>query len=49
MDAMDATHYPTHNVRDTGWKHRYLMDAALDATAGERTRTDLVDSPATDS
>ena len=46
VDGMDATHYPTHNVSDTGWKHRYLMDTALDVTAGEHTRTDSADSPA---
>jgi hypothetical protein len=47
MDAMDATHYPTRNVSDTGGEPLYLMDAALDETAGERTRTNSVDSTAT--
>jgi hypothetical protein len=36
MDGTDVTHYPTRNVSDTGWKHQYVMDTALDVTAGER-------------
>jgi hypothetical protein len=44
---MDATHYPTRNVSDTGWKLRYRMDPALDETAGELPRTDSADSLAT--
>jgi hypothetical protein len=47
LDGMDATHYPTRDVSDTGWKHRYWMDATLDPTAGEGARTDSADSPAT--
>jgi hypothetical protein len=47
VDAMDATHYRTRNVGDTGWKYRYWMDTALDVTAGERIRTESMDSPAT--
>jgi hypothetical protein len=47
VDGMDATHYPTRNVSDTGSKQRYWMDPALDETAGERARTDSADSPAT--
>jgi len=47
VDAMDATHYPTRNVSDAGWKQRYWMDPALDETAVERTRTDATESPAT--
>jgi len=47
VDAMDGNQYPTRNVSDTGGKPPYLMDAALDETAGERTRTNSVDSPAT--
>jgi hypothetical protein len=47
VDGMDATHYPTRNVSATGWKQRCWMDGTLDATAGERTRTDSADSPAT--
>jgi hypothetical protein len=47
VDAVDETHYPTRNVSDTGWKHRYEMDATLDVIAGECTRTDSADSPAT--
>jgi hypothetical protein len=43
VDQMDATHYPTRNVSDTGGKHRYWVDAALDETAGGRTRTDSAD------
>jgi hypothetical protein len=47
VDQMDATHYPTHNLGDTGGKHHYWVDAALDETAGGPTRTDSADSPAT--
>jgi hypothetical protein len=47
VDATDATHYPTRNVRDTGWRQQYLMDTALDITADERTRTGSADPPAT--
>ena len=47
VDGMDATHYPTRNVRDTGWRQRYSMDGTLDETAGECTGTASADSPAT--
>jgi hypothetical protein len=47
VDGMDATHYPTRNVSDTGWQHRNWMDATLDESAGERTQADSADSPAT--
>jgi hypothetical protein len=47
VDQLDATHYPTRNVSDTGWNHPHSTDTAVDVTAGERTRTDSADSPAT--
>ena len=37
----------TRNVSNTVWKHRHSMDAALDVTAGKRTRTGSAHSPAT--
>jgi hypothetical protein len=47
VDAVDATQYPTRNVRDMEWKHRSWMDTSLDVTADERIRTNSADSAAT--
>jgi len=48
VDHMDATHYPTRNLGDTGWNHRYPVDPAWtkpEVSAPEPTRRTPLQRP----